>query len=66
MNKAKFKAKQALHGDTNASLASYLTVDRHTLGMKINGESQFKLDEIAMIAERYKLSPEEVHEIFFT
>lgn len=65
MNKAKFKAKQTLHGDTNETLATFLGMDRHTLGMKINDESQFRIDEVAMIVSRYGLTPEETHEIFF-
>lgn len=65
MDKAKFKAKQSLHGDTNDDLAKVLDISRHTLGNKINGKAQFRIDEVAIIAERYKLSAEETQEIFF-
>ena len=65
MDKAKFKAKQLLHGDTNSTLAEVLGISRHTLGDKINDKAQFRIDEVAIIAKRYNLSAEETQEIFF-
>ena len=61
-----FNSKMALFSDTFESLSEYLGISRQTLSMKINGKTEFKRDEIDKIIIRYKLTPEETHEIFFS
>ena len=64
MKKNLLFSKMALFGDSIETLAEYLGITRQTLTQKIEGKSQFKQKEITMIAVRYKLTPEEVYEIF--
>ena len=61
-----FNSKMALFEDTIESLSEYLEITRQTLCSKIQGRSEFKRDEIDKIIVRYKLTPEETHEIFFS
>ena len=56
----------ALFEDDIETLAEHLGIARQTLTQKINGESEFKRDEIDKIITRYKLTPDETHEIFFS
>lgn len=58
------KAKMVLHGDTIQSLAQAIGINRQNASLKINGKRCFKQDEIAVIAWRYKLTPQEVKAIF--
>lgn len=64
MKKNVLFSKMALFSDSIETLAEYLSITRQTLTQKIEGKSQFKQKEIKMIAVRYKLTPEETHEIF--
>lgn len=64
MKKNVLFSKMALFGDSVEMLAEYLGITRQTLTQKIEGKSQFKTDEMKMIIKRYKLTPEEAHEIF--
>lgn len=57
-------SKMALFGDSIETLADYLGITRQTLTQKIEGKSQFKRNEIQLIAARYKLTPDEVYAIF--
>ena len=61
-----FNSKMALFEDNIETLAEYLGITRQTLSSKIEGTSEFKRDEIDKIITRYKLTPEETHEIFFS
>ena len=55
-----------LHGDTMNDLAEALGIAYQTLSMKMNANgSEFTQGEIAVIRERYKLSDEQVIQIFF-
>ena len=56
----------ALFEDSLEDLAEYLNISRQMLTLKIQGEYQFKQDEINKIISRYELTPEETHEIFFS
>lgn len=56
----------ALFEDTVEELAEHLGITRQTLTQKIIGESEFKRDEMDKIITRYKLTPEDTHEIFFS
>lgn len=61
-----FNSKMALFGDSPDKLAEYLGISRQTLTQKMSGKSDFKRSEIDKIIERYELTPEETHEIFFS
>lgn len=61
-----FFSKMALFEDSLEELAACLEITRQTLSSKIEGTSEFKRDEINLIIERYKLTPEETHEMFFS
>ena len=61
-----FNSKMALFEDNIERLAEHLEISRQTLSQKIDGKSEFKRDEIDKIITRYKLTPEETHEIFFS
>lgn len=54
----------ALFEDSIDDLADYLGISRQALVMKIESKSQFKQNEITKISVRYKLTPDEVYEIF--
>lgn len=64
MKKNVLFSKMALFNDSVETLAEYLGITRQTLTQKIEGKSQFKQDEIKAIIKRYKLTPDEAHEIF--
>ena len=67
MNKLKLESIMRLHGDTGTSLAKYLGMARPTFSAKINATNgaEFTQGEIAMIIEKYSLSPDDVVVIFF-
>ncbi len=65
MNKNKLKAKIVWSGDTQADLADALNMSLSNLSLRINGRIEFRQSEIQGIKERYKLSSEELDEIFF-
>lgn len=68
MNKNKLESVMRLHGDTGTILADHLGIARSTFSAKINetNGAEFTQKEIATIKQRYKLSAQEVDEIFFT
>ena len=66
MNKAKLKSVMALHGDTYKDLADALGISEQSVSCKINENgTEFKQGEIAKIATKYNLSPDDVVAIFF-
>lgn len=67
MNKNELWAMIKRHGDTQGELAESLGISRATLSKKMNekGNSSFTQPEIAHIKERYKLSAEDISNIFF-
>ncbi len=67
MNKLKLESVMRLYGDTGTSLAKFLGMARTTFSAKINetNGAEFTQSEIAMIKEKYSLSPDNVIEIFF-
>lgn len=65
MNKNVFKSIMVLHGDTQKTVADALGVSPQTVGDKLNGLTDFTQSEIQALAERYKLTPAQVDEIFF-
>lgn len=68
MNTQALKARMVEYGDTQNSLAKAIGVELGTLNKKINGKSErdFRQREIRKIKERYRLTAEEVCQIFFT
>lgn len=58
------KAKMVMHGDTVSSLAESIGVNRQNMSMKLNGKRDFKQSEIAKIAKLYRLTFQELKEIF--
>ena len=67
MNKNAFVSKMKLFGDTQASVADALGLSVSRINAKINETdgAQFRQSEIAFFRERWKLTPEEVDNIFF-
>lgn len=59
-------SKMALFEDDRESLAEYLGIKRQTLVGKLQGDYDFKQGEIDKIIARYKLTPEETYDIFFS
>lgn len=65
MNKNLMKSVMALHGDTQKSIAELLNLSEQTISEKMNGLSDFKQSEIKLLIDRYKLTPDQVDDIFF-
>lgn len=67
MNTAMLKSKMVLFGDNNTTLGEALGIAYQTLSTKINNTNgaEFTQGEILTIKKRYKLTPDEVDEIFF-
>lgn len=67
MNKNMFVSKMKLFGDTQESLALALGISLSRLNAKINETdgAEFKQSEIKFIRNRWKLTPDEVDQIFF-
>lgn len=67
MNTNMLKSKMKLHGDTNAQLAAAIGCSAQRLSAKINetGGAEFTQGEIQSIVERYDLTNDETHAIFF-
>lgn len=66
MNTKKLRVKMLLADDTMVDLASYLGITENSLSYKMNQypKHNFKLWEIVGICNRYKLTPQEMFEIF--
>lgn len=66
MNKTKLKSIMILHGHTNKDIADMLGISEQSVSCKINENgTEFKQGEIKIIADRYKLTPEDIAAIFF-
>lgn len=68
MNKVKLKALIILHGETGAILAKEIGISPQRFSAKLNetNGAEFTQSEIAKIKVRYKLSAEQMEEIFFS
>lgn len=68
MNKKLLRSIMILHDDTNDLLAAALGITPQRLSAKINetGGAEFTQREIRIIKIRYRLTPEQVDNIFFT
>lgn len=65
MNTSLLQGKMRENGDTIESLSSYLGISVSALNNKISKKTEFKRNEIMMIATRYSLSSEKMASIFF-
>ena len=65
MNTRLLKSIMVLNDDNLMTLATHLGLSRQTLSLKVDGISDFKLNEVRMIRDKYKLSDSETIEIFF-
>lgn len=67
MNKQMLVGIMYTHGDTQEDLAKAIGISLQRLNAKINetGGAEFTQGEIQGIKERYKLTPDEVDNIFF-
>lgn len=67
MNANILRSKMKLFGDTNASLADAIGCSAQRLSAKINetNGAEFTQKEIQAVKDRYKLTPDEMAEIFF-
>lgn len=60
------KARMVERGDTDviSKVAALLNVSRTTASNKLNNNTSFNQEEIALIARKYNLSAEEIKDIF--
>lgn len=66
MNTSMLKSIMLLHNDTYKDVADFLGISETSFSNKINENgTEFKQGEIAMIKDRYKLTPEQVEAVFF-
>jgi len=65
VNSLEMKVTMKRNQDTQEKLAEVLGVKISGVSARINGKIDFRAKEIAVIKERYHLSPEEVCGIFF-
>ena len=67
MNERLFKSVMVANGDTQETLAKAMGIGLSTLNAKIKGtQREFRQNEIDTIKTRYKLTPEQVTNIFFS
>lgn len=65
MRKNLLKSKMSLHGDNNKTLAHKLKITPSAFSRKINGSSNFTIEEMKFIRKEYRLSDIEFLDIFF-
>ena len=67
MNKALLASYMIRYGDTQKTLSAAMGISLSRFNAKINrtGGADFRQSELAFIARRYALTPEEIHAVFF-
>ena len=65
MRKNRVKSKMSLHEDNNKTLAHKLKITSSAFSRKINGSSNFTIEEMKFIYKEYDLSDIEFLDIFF-
>ena len=65
MKKNLLKSKMSLHEDNNKTLAHKLKITPSAFSRKINGSSNFTIEEMKFIRKEYGLSDVEFLDIFF-
>ena len=64
MKRNLLKSKMSLHGDNNRILAHKLKITPSAFSRKINGSSNFTIEEMKFIRKEYGLSDVEFLDIF--
>lgn len=64
-NTIELKVEMLRHGDDAKALSKALGVTEATMSHKINGETEWKVDQIHKVIKRYELPAERTMEIFF-
>lgn len=64
MDKMEFKVERIRHNQKNYEIADMLGITHQALSSKINGRTQFRVDEIEKIAKMWNLSSERICAIF--
>lgn len=65
MDKLKFRGRMVAAGHTQRTIASALDISEHTISRKVNGGSDFTLDEVEKICALLNITdPVEKAEIF--
>ncbi len=64
-NKDKLRDELQKHGFTLARAAKAIQISQQTFYGRMDGYSQFRIDEISALKKLLKLSPERLCEIFF-
>lgn len=62
MNLKKLKGLMAEHGDRQEDIAKLLNINISTVNFKLQGKSDFKVNELKTLADHYKVDVN----IFFT
>lgn len=62
--KDKLREVLEAYGHTQNDLAELLGITYQSVSIKINGKKDFNQSEIRKIAKMYKLTPEQVYDIF--
>lgn len=65
MDKKILKSKMSLYSDNNKTLASKLNITPSAMSRKINGKSDFNIEEMKFVKKEYMLTNEEFIKIFF-
>lgn len=64
MDRPLFLSYMAYYGDTGESLSGYLNIHPRTFESKKNGNREFRLKEVKMLAKKWGLSPQQVWDMF--
>lgn len=65
MNKGEFRKAMIDNGDNQKTVAAALGLAQSALSNRLNGKVDFRMEEIKLIRDRFKLTPEQTITIFF-
>lgn len=65
LNKRLLKSIMVANGDSAKDVADYLNISYASLSLRMNGHTQFGINDITALIKRYGLTPEQVYDIFF-
>lgn len=65
MNKGEFRKAMIDNGDNQKTVAAALGLAQSALSNRLNGKVDFRMEEIKIIRDRFKLTPEQTITIFF-
>lgn len=66
MNKCEMEVEMKRNNDTQKKLGEALEISVSGVNARINGKTDWKGSEIAIVIDRYHLTPERTAEIFFS